>query len=110
MKIKLSNILILTIIFLLFGAATTNPKKEHYISWCKEKMASEASSGLEKGLIAFLAGPIVENTTQTSNYIFFSIYDTSIDSEKMRVLGLFNNFIPISNTDKENINAKEQGA
>ncbi|MCM0648605.1 DUF4359 domain-containing protein [Clostridium swellfunianum] len=110
MKIKFRNILILTLIFALFAALLTNPKKDNYVSWMKEKASAESSNSIEKGLVALLGGPLIKESTQSKNYVLFSVYETSFGEEKIKILGIYNNFIPIGKSTKLDITEKKQGA
>lgn len=78
---------------------TTNPTKFAYISWMKEQLMANQSSGvLEKGFVTLFGTTLFENTTTNSNYGIFSIYKTEFNGDKMTTIGIFNNFVPISET------------
>jgi hypothetical protein len=106
MKVRPLNVLILVIIFILFGAAITNPKKEAYVNWIKEEAIETSSNSIEKGVVALLGTPIIQSSTKTHNYIFCTVYETTLGSDKIKVLGIYNNFIPISKKDNTEDNSK----
>ncbi|KEO81425.1 DUF4359 domain-containing protein [Tumebacillus flagellatus] len=89
------------LLIVLFGLmAITNPNKNDYISWVKEKAVEKSQDSLEKGLISVFGNPIFDSTTTSTNYVFFSRYSTELDSKhKVKAIGVFKNFIPISFTD-----------
>ena len=93
MKIRFKNIIL--IIFIFMVALCTNPKKDVYVNWYKEKTTSQQSNSITKRLISIIGGPLIQSSTTTHNYIFFSIYNTSINKD-LKVLGIFNNFIPLN--------------
>ena len=88
---------IFTLIFIvsLFLSALTNPNKNSYIGWLKENSANKSSNILEKGVISLAVGTIGNNYTTTKDYLFFTIYDTKFSDEDLKVVGIFNNFVPI---------------
>jgi hypothetical protein len=94
---KKKFIIFIAMILIAFSAILTNPKKEDYVTWLKETAVKQSTNSLEKGLVSFLGGPLL-GTTQTHNYVFFTIYDTNIDKDNIKVIGVFNNFIPIAET------------
>ncbi|CAL83854.1 DUF4359 domain-containing protein [Clostridium botulinum] len=87
---------------LIVSCALTNPNKNEYVNWHKEKIQSQSSNILEKGLVGLLGDKIISNTTTTKNYIIFSIYKTEIENEKLTALGIFKNFILINKEKAEN--------
>jgi hypothetical protein len=109
MNFKFRNVFILTLIFALAAALLTNPKKDSYVSWIQEKATEESTNTFEKGLLSLVTGPFIQNSTQSKNYVVFSIYETTFRDEKMKVLGIFNNFIPLSSDEKPD-DDKKQGA
>lgn len=87
--------------FLLVIMAVTNPSKADYVSWVKEKAAIKVNSPLKLGLNTFVVQPIIESSTTSNNYIFFSIYKTTFGTNNNeQVLGIFNNFIEIPKSSK----------
>lgn len=83
--------------FILVIAAMTNPTKEKFITWEKDQLKSQSNNGLVSWGIDVLGGSILNSATTGQNYVFFTIYDTKIaNTSEVKVLGLFNNFIPIS--------------
>ncbi|NFQ84203.1 DUF4359 domain-containing protein [Clostridium sporogenes] len=100
---KNKKIFIVSILsILIVSCGLTNPNKNEYVDWSKEKMQSQSSNILEKGLVSFLGEKIISNTTTTKNYIVFSIYKTEIEGEKLTTLGILKNFIPINKEKVEN--------
>lgn len=93
-KILIPCITILAILLLGVG---TNPNKEDYVTWAKEQLMNRTDDQLEKGLISFMGEPLIKNYTTSKNFLIFSIYDTTVDdNHKVKVIGAFKNFIPIS--------------
>jgi len=86
-------IVILIILGLLF---LTNPTKDEYVSWMKDK--STVNSGqIEKGLVSMFGNFIFDQTTTSTNLYLFSFFETKLDKDKSyKVVGIFKNFIPIN--------------
>ncbi|TCZ74303.1 hypothetical protein E0485_20205 [Paenibacillus albiflavus] len=85
------------VIFIILGLLfLTNPTKDEYVSWMKDK--STANSGqIEKGLVSVFGNFIYGGTTTSTNLYLFSIFETKLDTDKpYRVIGIFKNFIPIN--------------
>ncbi|PAB61146.1 DUF4359 domain-containing protein [Anaeromicrobium sediminis] len=47
-----------------------------------------------------LGEKIINESTQSDNYMVFSVYTTDLGYEKIKVLGALNNFITIGRTEK----------
>ena len=94
------KIILSILILLLFTAITTNPNKPNYIAWCKENSMNESKDILSYGLLSVFGNSIYTTNTKSSNYYLFSIYETNISENKLKVLGIFNKFIPINKTEK----------
>jgi hypothetical protein len=87
-------IFIVAIIFVLM--AVTNPSKNAYDDWAKAQLSSETNNSLAKGVIELIGAPIIDQATTKSNYILFSLFQTSYQGNTIKTIGLFNNFILIS--------------
>jgi hypothetical protein len=90
-------LLIIVLGFILVIAAFTNPSREKFITWEKDQMKSQSNNGLVSWGIDVLGGSILNTATTEQNYVFFTIFDTKVtNTSEMKILGLFNNFIPLS--------------
>ena len=83
------------IIFVLVIAAVTNPTKVDYVTWMKEKVIKESNNMLVTGAVSLLGNSLIESTTTSQNLVFFSIFNTNINGQNSKVVGLFHNFIPL---------------
>lgn len=89
---------------LLLTASFTNPTKEQYIRWVKEKTIDQSGQGFI-GIVASMVVPtIIDGTTKVSNYGIFSLYNTGISDEEITVLGVFNNFLEIGKQKSKVVN------
>ncbi|MFD2168566.1 DUF4850 domain-containing protein [Tumebacillus lipolyticus] len=96
------KIVLLIVLFLLGLMAMTNPSKVEYTSWAKEKAMAKSEGLLEKVLTTLFVDSTFESSTQTSNFVFFTVFSTEISkNEKVKVIGLFHNFIPLSLQEEE---------
>jgi hypothetical protein len=78
--------------------AITNPTKQEYISWFKDELKKESEYDLLDWGIEWFAPNLIDGATMASDYVLFSIYKTNIQNDiVITTLGLFKNFIPISN-------------
>lgn len=102
---KRISIIFICFIFLLVGTIT-NPNKSDYINWATEKIQSQGTGTLQKGLLNFFGEKMVSNTTTSKNFIMFSIYSTDFGDEKLTTLGLFKNFITIDKQKVDNVPTK----
>jgi hypothetical protein len=80
---------------LLIILSITNPSKGDYISWLKEKAISRSDNYLEQGMIEVLGASVIDASTETSNFIVFSVFETNIGNNTIIAIGVANNFIPI---------------
>lgn len=93
---KLSSLIFIG--FILVIAAITNPTREKLITWEKDQMKSQSTNGLVSWGIDLLGGSILDTATTGDDYVFFTIFDTKISNlSEIKVLGLFNHFIPLPN-------------
>lgn len=89
--------------FILVIAAVTNPSKENFVIWAKGQLKSQSNNGLVNMGIEVFGDGVINSVTNTQNYVFFSVYDSKIsNSNEVKVLGIFNNFIPLSKSSAGN--------
>lgn len=77
----------------IFLLVLTNPSKEDYISWVKIKLMNSSDNGLLPIIVGVTGNAVFDNTTERKNLLTFSVYETTLGGEKIRALGVFNNFI-----------------
>ena len=81
----------------LFGLLVlTNPPLERYVFFLRQKLIQESKTDGERVLAALFGGFttwMVISQTIRKDYILFSIYDTNIENEHLKALGILNNFI-----------------
>ncbi|OAH58626.1 hypothetical protein AWH48_16625 [Domibacillus aminovorans] len=88
------------IAFIVFGfifgiMVLSNPSKDDFVSWSKEEIMKDTNGLVGLGIKMF-GDPLINNATESSNYLVFSVYKTKISEEEtFKTVGLFNNFIPI---------------
>jgi hypothetical protein len=77
--------------------ALTNPSQEDFVAWVKDK--AHEKTGDNPGarfLTDLLASPLVAATTQRSNYLICSVYDTQLSPGKhARTLGILSSFVSL---------------
>jgi hypothetical protein len=87
---------ILFVVLIIILMAVTNPSKNAYDEWAKSQLSSTTDNSLAKGVIELIGAPIIDQATTKSNYILFSLFQTSYQGNTIKTIGLFNNFILIS--------------
>ncbi|PKM42053.1 MAG: hypothetical protein CVV03_10640 [Firmicutes bacterium HGW-Firmicutes-8] len=92
----------LLVIFLgiIILMAVTNPKKSDYVSWVREQSTVETAKFHDKASSELSSPKEVENSTLTNNYVLFSIFASETDTFKSQVVGILNNFLVLSSTEK----------
>jgi len=101
---KKKYIFIAIIVLIIIVASITNPSKNDFVTWSKEKLKSQSNNGLVNWGIEILGDDIIASATTTNNLVLFSIFTVDLsDTEKVKVLGIFNNFIPLSGPSKEEL-------
>ena len=89
------------IVLLIIVASITNPSKDDFISWSKDKLKSESSNGLVNWGIEAFGDSIIGSATKTNNFVLFSIFTSKLsETEDVKILGVFDNFIPLSGSSK----------
>lgn len=72
--------------------AATNPNKSEYQSWVSDQVTKE--NGL---FLGWITKPIINAGTTHHDYIFFSVFETKIQNEKVVSIGAFNHFKTFEN-------------
>jgi hypothetical protein len=96
MKTLASTIVIVAVLALL---AYTNPQLDHYERFIEQEIiqkTSKQSDQLERVLgqvLGGLASTVLINNTRRTDYVFLSTYETSLGDERLRALGILNNFM-----------------
>ena len=83
--------------------ALTNPSQEDFVAWMKDK--AHEKTGDNPGarfLTDLLASPLVAATTQRSNLLICSLYDSQLSPGKhKKTLGILRFFIPLGETQDQ---------
>jgi len=90
--------LLIIVAVLLALLAFTNPTKDEFVSWGQAQMVNSVDNGFLKWGVSLLGKSYVENTANAKDYVFFTLYELPLGDKKETVLGVFNNFYPISST------------
>ena len=91
-KLLIAVVLVATISYTLF---VTNPDKNNFTRWAKERAVRKASTALEKGLTNLFGNMVIEASTDRIDYRFFSIYKiTMLDGSNHEILGMIGLFFP----------------
>ncbi|PLS04317.1 DUF4359 domain-containing protein [Neobacillus cucumis] len=101
MKRLVSLLLSVVIIFVL---SATNPGRSEYVDWVNQKTMDQSSNLLKRGILSVAGKSIFDAGTTKKDYVVFSIYKTDftdVGMGKMTTLGIFNQFIPLTNLEKE---------
>lgn len=90
----------ITIFFVAILLVVSNPSKEDFITWVREEVTKDVEGG-GKVLVDFgfdlLGDKVINSKTTSSNFLLFSIYDVQYsEEENIKVVAVFNNFIPLS--------------
>lgn len=91
-------ILTLIIIAILGFMIATNPTLDDYSDYIKQEYVNENEEQGEftkglKGIFGGIAGDVIASATTRKNYVFFSLYNTDLSSDKYSCVGIFGNFI-----------------
>ncbi|MEH7453510.1 hypothetical protein [Gottfriedia acidiceleris] len=80
----------------LIISAQTNPSKGEFVTWAKEQLKLESKNKYVDFGIDLLGEKLISKVTTKKDYVFFSIYEVKALDKEIKVVGLFNHFIPIS--------------
>lgn len=97
---------IIIALLILVLLAVTNPSKEAYTSWLKEKVQSGTENPLAKGVVSLFGGPVIDHSTTTDNYVLFTVYTLTFGGKTIKVLGILQNFIPFYSKEDPNTGNK----
>ncbi len=82
----------------------SNPEKDDYIHWISEQATKETENILIKGIVSVIAEPVLDSATTQKDFLVFSIFETDLTGygmEKIKVVGVLGQFLPISSTADE---------
>lgn len=76
--------------------ALTDPTQDDFVAWVKAKAYEKTDNPAARFLTDVFASPLVAATTQRTNLLIFSLYDTQLSPGKHRkTLGILGCFIPL---------------
>jgi hypothetical protein len=87
---------ILVIVVLIILMVVTNPNKDAYTHWSKEQLKNQSTFELVDLGIDYFAPTLIDSSTQVHDYIIFSIFETTFLDNHHKTIGIFKNFIPLS--------------
>lgn len=96
---------LITIPVILILLALTNPSEQEYHQWAKEKIKDKYNNDWLNLGVDLIGSKVLETTTEPNNYLFFSVYKTSIMNIQIDTLGIFKTFImlPTSTVESEDL-------
>ncbi|PGM57057.1 DUF4359 domain-containing protein [Bacillus sp. AFS053548] len=80
----------------LIISAQTNPSKGEFVTWAKDQLKLESKNKYVDFGIDLLGEKLISKVTTKKDYVFFSVYEVKALDKEIKVVGLFNHFIPIS--------------
>ncbi|PFH90705.1 hypothetical protein [Bacillus sp. AFS088145] len=80
----------------LIISVQTNPSKGEFVTWAKDQLKLESKNKYVDFGIDLLGEKLISKVTTKKDYVFFSVYEVKALDKEIKVVGLFNHFIPIS--------------
>lgn len=103
------RIFLAVLMVLIAAAFATNPNKEEYVSWAKDRIIEESEQNLLIGLgVSKWGHTVIEGTTRSSNYLVFLICRTKTLSAESVTLGAFRSFMPMGTNKVTSESEKRQ--
>ncbi len=95
-----SLIITIVAVAMLGLLALTNPKMPDYEQYVHTQILrkGEQSDQVSKGFVHLFGGiesRLIANATKRTDYIFFSVYETTSADEDIKYLGVLNNFVSL---------------
>jgi hypothetical protein len=111
----MKSLTIVVVLAALVGLmAYTNPSRDDFSNYIRQYVMKESqkrTQGTQVQLFApilgSLAGSVVSRGTVRADYIVFSTYEFPMGQERIRVLGLFKNFILLEKPDLKEFKFKD---
>lgn len=77
--------------------AFTNPRMEDFEQYLRQEILVESGKGDDLGkalgaLVSGVASSLLTAATVRNDYVFWSTYETTLGTDRLRVLGIFRNF------------------
>jgi hypothetical protein len=105
MRRNIIIVILILIVIMILGAAT-NPSYGDYKEWYKQQAQEgfieykegKKTTNFEKSIMNFMLEMIADASVIREDYKFYSIYKIESDEYDYIVLGMFNNFFILDNT------------
>lgn len=101
-------IVIIILAIALFVSAMTNPSKAQFVVWAKDQLVEQSNNKYLKFGIELVGDQLISSVTTKHDYVFFSLYEVNVLDQEIKVIGLFNQFIPISKKEVHLMSGKLQ--
>ncbi|WP_113928792.1 hypothetical protein [Bacillus sp. P14.5] len=90
-------IAVIVLVILLGIMYATKPSQERYNAWLIETISNrmEGESSMMSLGISLFGEQLIENNTETNDYIIFNTYETKFQGKELKFIGMFNIFIPL---------------
>lgn len=74
----------------------TNPTQSDYDLWAAGNLSGRSGNPLVKAsAISMVGPPVIDQITESKNYLLFSVYDTNYRDDGFQTIGIFNHFIVV---------------
>jgi hypothetical protein len=111
----MKSLTIVVVLAALVGLmAYTNPSRDDFSNYIRQYVMKESQKRAQgtqiqlfAPLLGSLAGSVVSSGTVRADYIVFSTYEFQMGQERIKVLGLFKNFILLEKPDLKEFNFKD---
>lgn len=90
---------LIILLFLLVMAAKSNPSKQAYEHWLKDKAMNKTNNQVEKKAISVFGNTVISKNTTSHNYVVFTVFRTSYQGHQIQVFGAYDHFIPFSESN-----------
>lgn len=93
MTITINKKFLVALICISILLGVTNPSKELYVIWAKNKLIEGSKDNTVGALVSLFAPPLIDGATTTANFGVVTIFSTEFGNQKYVTLGIVNNFI-----------------
>jgi len=95
---KVINVLAVLALLVMGMAVYTNPTREQYIMWLKSR-SGESGPGVLGVMTSAVQPVVIDGTTLSRNYLFFSVYQTRLIGGEVTALGAFGGFLELGKAE-----------
>jgi curli biogenesis system outer membrane secretion channel CsgG len=88
----------LVVALMVVVLVSSKPTKVEYDNWLGSQVSNLTDNRIAKVVISIIGEPVLDQFTQSQDYVIFNVYKTNYKGYGITTLGILHNFIVIQKT------------